>query len=94
MSQLLTPQPGKQTDFLSSTADIVIYGGGAGAGKTRGLLMEPLRHLNNKKFRALIFRRSLPQIKKPGALRRPTSGLHLYKQDTHAHPEQTCVRHL
>lgn len=68
MSQLLTPQPGKQTDFLSSTADIVIYGGGAGAGKTRGLLMEPLRHLNNKKFRALIFRRSLPQIKKPGAL--------------------------
>ncbi len=68
MSEILSPQSGKQTDFLSSTADIVIYGGGAGSGKTRGLLMEPFRHVNNPRFRALILRRSSIQIRNQGGL--------------------------
>jgi predicted phage terminase large subunit-like protein len=37
------PQPGAQTKFLSSSADIVIYGGAAGGGKTYGLLIENIR---------------------------------------------------
>ena len=31
-----TPQPGPQTAFLDSPADIVVYGGQAGGGKTWG----------------------------------------------------------
>lgn len=64
----IKPQPGPQTDFLSSSADIVFYGGAAGGGKTFGLLMEPLRHSHNKSFRAVTFRRTFPQITNPGGL--------------------------
>ena len=36
----IAPQPGPQTDFLRSSADICIYGGAAGGGKTVGLILE------------------------------------------------------
>ena len=64
----IRPQPGPQTEFLSTKADIAIYGGAAGGGKTFGLLMEPLRHVNNEKFGAVIFRRTSPQIRNEGGL--------------------------
>lgn len=64
----ITPQPGPQTAFLASSADIVIYGGGAGGGKTWGLLMEPLRHIGNPGFGAVFFRRSTVQIRNEGGL--------------------------
>lgn len=48
---IIKPQPGPQEMFLSTTADICIYGGAAGGGKTFGLLMEPLRHIGNDGFR-------------------------------------------
>lgn len=64
----IKPQPGPQVQFLSSSADIVIYGGAAGGGKTFGLLTEPLRHINNPDFDAVIFRRTSPQLKNPGSL--------------------------
>lgn len=64
----ITPQEGFQEDFLSSSADIVIGGGAAGAGKTFALLMEPLRHVNNPHFGAVIFRRTSPQIRSEGGL--------------------------
>lgn len=62
------PQPGPQTAFLSSPADIVFYGGAAGGGKSYGLLLEPLRYLNNPRFGAVIFRRSYPEITNKGGL--------------------------
>lgn len=62
------PQPGPQFAFLNTPADICIYGGGAGGGKSYGLLLEPLRHLENSHFSAVIFRRTLKEIKKPGGL--------------------------
>jgi len=65
----IRPQPGKQTEFLSSPADIVIYGGGAGSGKTFGILLDPLRHIKEVKgFGAVIFRRETPQITNEGGL--------------------------
>lgn len=68
MGQTFTPQVGKQTDFLECEADIVIYGGGAGSGKTQALLLEPLRYFENGKFRALILRRTRAQIRNQGGL--------------------------
>jgi glutamate-1-semialdehyde aminotransferase len=38
--KLITPNPGPQEKFLSSPADITIFGGAVGGGKTYALLME------------------------------------------------------
>ena len=62
------PQPGPQEAFLASPADIAIYGGAAGGGKTWALLLEPLRHLANPDFGAVIFRREATQITNEGGL--------------------------
>lgn len=64
----LEPQPGPQTKFLESDADIAIYGGAAGGGKTFGMLLETLRHVNASKFEGVIFRRERPQITNPGGI--------------------------
>lgn len=61
------PQP-RQEQFLGSPADIVIFGGSAGGGKTFALLLEPLRHYQNGKFGAVIFRRTYPEITSEGGL--------------------------
>lgn len=64
----IRPQEGPQRQFCASPADIVIYGGAAGGGKTVGLLIEPLRHANNGGFRAVFFRRTYPRIFGAGAM--------------------------
>ncbi len=74
----LSPQPGPQTMFFSSVADIVFYGGSAGGGKTWSLLAEPLRHINNGKFGAVIFRRTTKQILNEGSLWDESANLYPY----------------
>jgi predicted phage terminase large subunit-like protein len=64
---VIKPQP-RQEQFLSSSADIVIFGGGAFGGKTYAVLLEPLRHINNGKFGAVIFRRTISEITKEGGV--------------------------
>jgi predicted phage terminase large subunit-like protein len=62
------PQPGPQTQFLASPADIAVYGGAAGGGKSWALLMEPLRHVSNRDFGAVFFRRTTVQVRNEGGL--------------------------
>ena len=64
----IRPQEGPQFKFINSRADIVIYGGGAGGGKSYALLMEPLKHKDNPRFDGCIFRRTTVDIKKQGSL--------------------------
>lgn len=66
--KVLQPQPGPQNEFLASSADIVIYGGSAGGGKTYGLLLSPLRYKNVKGFGCTFFRRNFNQIFAEGGL--------------------------
>jgi predicted phage terminase large subunit-like protein len=63
------PQEGPQTAFLSSPADITIFGGAAGSGKSYALLLEPLRNVQgNPAFSCVIFRRHTTEIRNPGGL--------------------------
>lgn len=64
----IRPQLGPQTAFLSSPADIVLYGGAAGGGKSFGLLLEAARNIEVPNFSAVIFRKTLADVKKPGSL--------------------------
>ena len=66
--ETIKPQAGPQSVFLASPADIAVYGGAAGGGKTWALLAEPLRHVGLAGFRAVIFRRNAVQVRNPGGL--------------------------
>lgn len=64
----IKPQAGPQTMFLESDADIAIYGGAAGGGKSFALLLEPLYHVDNNFFGAVIFRKNATQVRNQGGL--------------------------
>lgn len=64
----IRPHYGPQERFLATPADIGIYGGAAGSGKSWALLLEPLRNIANPKFGAVIFRRTYPQVTQEGGL--------------------------
>jgi hypothetical protein len=65
---IFRPQPGPQTAFLASDVDFCLYGGGAGGGKTYGLILEGLRYHNLAPARVLVFRRQSKDIELPGGL--------------------------
>ena len=65
---IIGPQAGPQTEFLRSPADIVIYGGSAGGGKSYALLLEALRHTGTPGFTAVLFRRTTKLLINPGGL--------------------------
>lgn len=62
------PQKGPQTKFLKCSADICIYGGAAGAGKTFAVLLEPIFHLHVPHFGTVIFRRNSTMVRNQGGL--------------------------
>jgi predicted phage terminase large subunit-like protein len=66
---VLKPQPGPQSMFVGTSADIALGGGAAGGGKTWSLLFEPiLHHLYVPRFGGVIFRRNTTQIRNKGGL--------------------------
>lgn len=66
-----SPQDGPQTEFASCEADICIFGGGAGGGKSTGLLYEPVKwtgHPLVHGFKGILLRRTSPQLFGSGGL--------------------------
>ena len=66
--RILKPQEGPQEQFLATPADVCIYGGAAGGGKTYGLLLSALRYKNVNGFGCTIFRKNYNQIFAQGGL--------------------------
>ena len=54
---------GPQTDFLAAPERDVLYGGAAGGGKSYAMLIDPLRFAHRAAHRALILRRSMPELR-------------------------------
>lgn len=54
---------GPQTDFLAAPERDVLYGGAAGGGKSYAMLIDPLRYAHKSAHRALILRRTMPELR-------------------------------
>ena len=68
MGKEIRPQLGPQEAFLTSPADVVIYGGAAGGGKTYGMLLDALHYTHVRGFGAVFFRKNHNQIFSEGGL--------------------------
>lgn len=87
----IAPQAGPQEEFLSCPADICIYGGAAGSGKTFAELLEPLHYITSVPgFNAICFRRTTPMIRSGGGLW--DESLKLYSG--RAEPKETTLEWL
>lgn len=64
-----TPQP-KQQEFLETEADIALFGGAAGSGKSLAILLDFAKAelLDRKHYKGVIFRRTYPEIRNEGGL--------------------------
>lgn len=60
---IFQPNPGPQTEFLSSSEQEVLYGGAAGGGKSFAMLADPVRYFNNKKSQMLLVRRTTEELR-------------------------------
>ncbi len=60
---IFRPNEGPQTDFLAAPDTDVLYGGAAGGGKSYAMLVDPLRFAHRAAHRALILRRSMPELR-------------------------------
>jgi phage terminase large subunit-like protein len=66
--QVYRPQEGAQERAMNSPADITVYGGAAGSGKTHLMLLRPLLHMHDPRFNAIFFRRTGPQLSGAGSV--------------------------
>ena len=65
---VIGPQPGPQTEFLQSSCDLTFYGGGAGGGKTYGMLLAHLPWIQTPGYRGAFFRRTRPELTDEGGV--------------------------
>ena len=57
------PNTGPQTEFLASSEREVFYGGARGGGKSYAMLIDPLRYCHRETHRALLLRRTMPELR-------------------------------
>ena len=69
------PQSGPQWEFLQTEADICLYGGQAGGGKSYGLLLDQLRWIEHKGYTGIIFRRTSPELDGSGSIWEEAGGI-------------------
>ena len=83
--RIIAPQKGAQERFLASRAQICIYGGAAGGGKTCGMLIDALRWKDREGYGAVFFRKNHNQIFSQGGLW--DEGMKLYSGIARAYPQ-------
>lgn len=62
------PPSKKQRSFLELDAEEAFYGGAAGGGKSDGLILGALQHVDVPGYSAGIFRRTIEDLNKPGSI--------------------------
>jgi len=60
---IFQPNEGPQTEFLAASEREVFYGGARGGGKSYAMLVDPLRYCDKQKHRALLIRRTMPELR-------------------------------
>ena len=60
---IFEPNKGPQTEFLAASEREVFYGGARGGGKSYAMLIDPLRYCDKTHHRALLLRRSMPELR-------------------------------
>jgi len=60
---IFRPNKGPQTEFLAASEREVFYGGARGGGKSYAMLIDPLRYCDKENHRALLLRRSMPELR-------------------------------
>lgn len=75
---VIGPKSRKQEMFISDLkdVDVVVFGGGAGCGKSYLGAMDLLKGTDDPNFRGLVSRRLTPQIHGPGGIFETVLGLH------------------
>ena len=76
MTKVIGPASIKQEMYINAPQDVVIFGGGAGSGKSYIGAMDFLKYTEDPKFRALVTRRINPQIHGPGGIFETFVNLH------------------
>lgn len=74
--KVIGPASKKQEMYINAPQDVVVFGGGAGSGKSYLGAMDFLRYTNDPKFRGLVVRRLTPQIHGPGGIFETFQNLH------------------
>lgn len=76
MTKTIAPASAKQEMYINAEQDVVVFGGGAGSGKSFLGAMDFLKYTEDPKFRGLVVRRLTPQIHGPGGIFETFVNLH------------------